>query len=84
MGTTVAVKLDPQDRADYFNKFGPLYMVPCVFVKKFINGKTYRVGDLGSEQERRVTREEVKVLDIPFAWGKKREQRANDIELRTY
>ena len=48
-------------------------------MERFTNGKTYRVRDLGSEQERQVTREQVKVWDIPPAWGKEKEQRANEL-----
>ena len=43
-------------------------------VERFTNGKTYRVRDLGTEQERQVTREQVRVLDVPIAWEADSEQ----------
>ena len=55
VGTIVAVRLNPQDRSEYPNKFGPLYMGPWVVVERSTNEKTYRVRDLGTEQERQVT-----------------------------
>ena len=71
IGTIVAVKLNPQDKTDYSSKLGPLYMGPWVVVERFTNGKTYRVRDLTTEQERQVARDQIKVLDIPSAWGEK-------------
>ena len=72
-GTIVSVKLNPQDKSDFSNKFGPLYMGPWVVVERFTNGKTYRVRDLSSEQERQVSREQLKVLDVPSEWKKEKE-----------
>ena len=68
LGTIVAVRLSPQDGSEYPNKLGPLYMGPWVVVERFTNGKTYRVRDLGTEQERQITRKQIKVLDVPAAW----------------
>ena len=45
-------------------------MGPWVVVERFTHGKTYRIRDLGTEQERQITRDQIKVLDIPQAWKK--------------
>ena len=50
-------------------------MGPWVVVERFTNGKTYWVRDLATEQERQVTRDQIKVLDVPSAW----EGRGNEV-----
>ena len=79
VGTIVAVKLNPQDRSDYSSKLGPLYMGPWVVVERFTNGKTYRIRDMGTEQERQVARDQIKVLDVPSMWKKDAEPWAQNL-----
>lgn len=62
--TIVAVNVNPQNYVQI--KFGPLDIDSWVIVEIFTSGKTYRVSDVGSEQERQVTREQAEVLDISF------------------
>lgn len=45
-----------------------------VVVERFTNGKTSRVGDMGFAQEPQVTREQLKVFDVPLAWRKEGEE----------
>lgn len=73
VGTNVAVELDPQNKAEYPDKFGPLYMGPWVVVKRSTNGKTYWERDLGSEQERQVTREQSKIIRVLSTWKREAE-----------
>lgn len=63
----MSAKLHPQDKTQFFSECESLYMGPWGVVERFTNGKTYRVRDLGSEQERQLTREQIEVLDEPFA-----------------
>ena len=65
VGTLVMIKLTPQEKAAYATKFAPIYKGPWVIAERFPNGKTYKVRDLGSEEERQLTRDQVKVVDIP-------------------
>ena len=65
VGTLVMIKLTPQEKAAYATKFAPLYKGPWVIAERFSNGKTYKVRDLGSEEERQLTRDQFKVVDIP-------------------
>lgn len=67
------VQLNLRDGTDFSSKFGPLYMGPRVDVERFINGEAYRVRDLSSGQERQVTREQLKVMDVPSEWEKAKE-----------
>ena len=64
-GTLVMIRLTPQEKAAYPGKFVPLYKGPWVLVERFLNGKTYRARDLGSDEERQLTRDQFKVVDIP-------------------
>ena len=54
-------------------------MGPWVVVERFTNGKTYRIRDMGTEQERQVTGDQVKVLDVPSAWKKNAEAWAQNL-----
>ena len=65
VGSLVLVRLSPQDRADYPSKFVPSFMGPWVVVEQFVNGTTYRVRDLAFTEERQVTKDQFKVLDLP-------------------
>ena len=64
-GTLVMLRLTPQEKAAYPSKFVPMYKGPWVIAERFPNGKTYRVRDLGSEEERQLTRDQFKVVDLP-------------------
>ena len=59
------LRLTPQEKAAYPSKFVPMYKGPWVIAERFPNGKTYRVRDLGSEEERQLTRDQFKVVDLP-------------------
>ena len=63
------VRLTPQDKAAFPAKFAPSYMGPWVVVERFTNGITYRVRDLISAQQRQLTRDQFKVVDLPASFG---------------
>ena len=65
VGALVMVRLTPQDKAAFPAKFAPSYMGPWVVVERFTNGITYRVRDLVSAQQRQLTRDQFKVVDLP-------------------
>lgn len=67
------MKLNLFDKAEFSNEFGPKYMGPWVSVERLTKGQTYLVKDIISGNERQVTREQVKILDIPSARIKGRE-----------
>ena len=46
-------------------KFGPSLLGPWVVVERFTNGVTYRVRDLRNGSVRQVTRDQMRVIDIP-------------------
>lgn len=64
-GAIVAVRLSPADIAEYPAKVAPKWAGPWVVVEKFTNDKTYRVQDVVTKAERQVTRDQLKLLDLP-------------------
>ena len=69
VGALVMLKLTQLDKADYPGKFCPRYMGPWVVVERFTNDITYRVRDLASAEQRQVTRDQMKVIDLPAPQG---------------
>ena len=66
VGALVMLYLTPYDKAcESRAKFRPAAMGPWVVVECFTNGVTYRVRDLRTGNLRQVTREQMKVVDIP-------------------
>ena len=65
VGTLVLAKLTQQDKADCPGKFVPSYMGPGVMVEQFSNGMTYMVRDLASAEQRQLTRDQFKMMDVP-------------------
>lgn len=48
-------------------------MSPWVVVERCTKEKTYCVGDLAFEKERKVTLEQLEIMDVPSAWKEKTE-----------
>lgn len=59
------VRVTPLEKAAYPSKFVPLFKGPRVITERFANGKTYKARDLGSAEERQLTRDQFKVVDLP-------------------
>ena len=65
-GSLVMLYLTSYDKScERIAKFRPVAMGPWVVVERFANGVTYRVRDLRTGSLRQVTREQMKVVDIP-------------------
>ena len=69
VGSLVMVRLTPLDKAGYPSKFAPTFMGPWVVVERFSNNVTYRVRDLVSAEQRQLTRDQFKVVDLPARFG---------------
>ncbi|PHJ20724.1 hypothetical protein CSUI_005425, partial [Cystoisospora suis] len=65
VGTIVAISLSPRARASYPAKFTPRYAGPRVITESYSTGVTYKARDLATNEERQVTRNQFKLLDLP-------------------
>ena len=68
-GALVMIRLTPQDKADYPSKFSPTYMGPWVVVERSSKNVTYRVRDLVLAEQRQLTRDQFKVMELPSSFG---------------
>ncbi|PHJ20661.1 hypothetical protein CSUI_005494, partial [Cystoisospora suis] len=65
VGTIVAISLSPRDKANYPAKFTPRYAGPWVITESYSNGIKFKARDLVTNEERQVTRNQFKLLDLP-------------------
>lgn len=65
VGALVMVRATASDMAYFVKKFAPTFIGPWVVVERFSNNTTYRVRHLVYAEERQVTRQQIKVIDVP-------------------
>ena len=65
VGTLVLIKLTQQDKVDYPSKFVPSFTGPWIFAEQVTNGVTHSVRHLASTEQRQLTRDRFKVVDLP-------------------
>ncbi|PHJ23293.1 retrovirus-related pol polyprotein from transposon [Cystoisospora suis] len=68
-GAIVAVRLSPADAGEYPAKLAPRWAGPWVVCERFGNDKTYKVRDVCTKAEKQVSRDQLKLLDLPAEPG---------------